>query len=56
MNYKRIFIILFVFALAFTVYSCSNMHTSMGVSMNFGPNGPYVSPHVSMNMYGGGRW
>jgi len=52
---KTISIILLLFTL-FVVQSCGNMHTSVGLNMSFGPNGPYVSPSVGVNMYGGGRW
>ncbi|WP_137091405.1 hypothetical protein [Mangrovivirga cuniculi] len=57
MKKKRIVyasILLLVFALS----GCSNMRwgTSAGISMDFGPNGPRVRPHMDVDLYSGGRF
>ena len=54
---KSIIVILLVaFSLALT--GCANMRwgTNAGVDVNFGPNGPRVNPHVSLDLYSGGKF
>ena len=58
MKYKMksiIVILLIAFSLALT--SCANMRwgTNAGVDVNWGPNGPKVHPHVSVDVYSGGK-
>ncbi|MDN3202822.1 hypothetical protein [Algoriphagus sediminis] len=57
---KKIVIILFVIGSSFLYYSCSNMHMSGGVGLNFtgGPHGPRLTPTMNVGVYGGGpvRW
>jgi len=56
MKIRKIIVIFILFFSMFIIESCGSMHTSVGLNMSFGPNGPYVSPSVGVNMYGGGRW
>jgi hypothetical protein len=56
---KRFTIILLILIfVGITISSCSNMRlgTSVGLNMNFGPNGPYVQPHMNVGLYGGGYY
>ncbi len=58
MKKYRSFIILILLIISITLASCSNMHmgTSMGVSMNFGSNGPTIQPHMNIGMSSGGYY
>jgi len=51
---KSLSVILILFFL-YVLQACGSAYTNVGMSMSFGPNGPYVSPHVGVNFYGGGR-
>ena len=52
---KSLSVIILLFFL-YVLNACGTAHTNVGLSMNFGPNGPSVSPHVGVNFYGGGRY
>ncbi len=52
---KSLSVILLLFFL-YIVQACGSAYTSVGLDMRFGPNGPYVSPRVGVNFYGGGRY
>ena len=61
MKKYRNLLILIVVAVSLAMASCSNMHlgTNMGVNVNFGSNGPTITPHLSVGMSSGGyynRW
>lgn len=56
-KYRNIVLIIIIF-LSLTLTSCSNMHmsSSVGMSMNFGSNGPHVTPYMNVGMSSGGRY
>ena len=58
MKKHRNLIILILIFVSLTFTACSNMHlgTSVGVGVNFGSNGPYVSPHMSVGLSSGGYY
>lgn len=56
MKIKKAFSVLLVLFFLYMMNACGSAHTNVGLSMSFGPNGPYVSPHVGVNFYGGGRY
>ncbi len=53
----KIILVLMVLAAGFALSGCSNMRwgANAGVDVNFGPNGPRLDPHVSLDLYSGGR-
>ncbi len=57
--YKKSKILLVLLTLTLSVFlaSCSNLrwNTSAGVGVNFGPHGPKLDPHVSVDLYNGGK-
>jgi predicted small secreted protein len=58
MKYRiKSIIVLLVIAFSLALTSCANMRwgTNAGVDVSFGPNGPRVNPHVSLDLYSGGR-
>ena len=56
-NKIKITIVLLLVAFSMALTGCANMRwgTNAGVDVNFGPNGPKVNPHVSLDLYSGGR-
>lgn len=46
-----------VFVLSMIFTACSNLRwgTNAGVDVNFNGNGPKIRPHVSMDLYSGGK-
>ncbi len=56
MKIKKYLSVILVLFLLYIAQACGSAHTSVGLNMSFGPNGPYVSPHVGVNFYGGGRY
>ncbi|MEN2281586.1 hypothetical protein AAGF08_05555 [Algoriphagus sp. SE2] len=57
--FKKTLIIASIICMALFLHSCSNMHLSGGVGMNFsgGPYGVKVTPSMNVGLYGGGyRW
>ena len=56
-KYRNLIIVILVF-MSLTVLSCSNMHlgTSVGVGVNFGSNGPSISPHMNVGLTSGGYY
>ncbi len=58
MNKKiRLLLVFVVVIMTITFSACSNLRwgTNAGVDLNFGPNGVRLDPHVSMDLYSGGR-
>ncbi|MCX2745305.1 hypothetical protein OO013_15615 [Mangrovivirga sp. M17] len=55
---KKRIVFAFILLIILTLSGCSNMRwgTSAGVSMDFGPNGPRVRPHMDVDLYSGGRF
>ncbi|MDX8337904.1 hypothetical protein SLH46_01840 [Draconibacterium sp. IB214405] len=53
----KIIVVLVVLAAGFALSACSNMRwgANAGVDVRFGPNGPKLDPHVSLDLYSGGR-
>ncbi|WP_167613437.1 hypothetical protein [Maribellus sediminis] len=53
----KIVAVLVLLAAGFALSGCANMHwgANAGVDVRFGPNGPRLDPHVSLDMYSGGR-
>jgi predicted small secreted protein len=53
----KILLVLMVLAFCFAWSGCANMRwgTNAGVDVRFGPNGPRLDPHVSLDLYSGGR-
>jgi predicted small secreted protein len=59
MKYKmKSILAILILAISLALTGCANMRwgTSAGVNVNFGPNGPRVTPHVNVNLYSGGRF
>jgi len=58
MKKHRSLIILILIFVSLTLTACSNMHlgTSVGVGVNFGSNGPSISPHMSVGLTSGGYY
>ena len=56
MKTKKIFSIVLIMFAFYIFTACGAAHTNVGLNMSFGPNGPYISPHVGVNFYGGGRY
>jgi len=54
----KILFVLMVLASSLALSGCANMRwsTNAGVNLNFGPNGVRLDPHVSLNLYNGGRF
>ncbi|WP_274474347.1 hypothetical protein [Mangrovimonas aestuarii] len=48
----------FILLAVFAISACANARwgTSAGVSVDFGPNGPRVRPHMDVGLYSGGRY
>ena len=58
MRYKiKSIIIVLVVAFSLALTGCANAHwgTNAGVDVNFGPHGPRINPHVSLDLYSGGK-
>ena len=57
-NKIKITIVLLLVAFSMALTGCANMRwgTNAGVDVNFGPHGPRVNPHVSLDLYSGGRF
>jgi hypothetical protein len=55
---KRFRKILILIGLTLVFTACANMRwgTNVGVDVNWGPNGPQVRPHISVDAYSGGRF
>jgi hypothetical protein len=56
MKTKKIFSIVLIMFAFYLFTACGAAHTNVGLNMSFGPNGPYITPHVGVNFYGGGRY
>ncbi len=58
MKYRiKSILIVVVIAVSLALTSCANMRwgTNAGVDVNFGPHGPRINPHVSLDLYSGGK-
>ena len=56
-NILKGIIVLLALAFIISLTSCANAHwgTNAGVDVNWGPHGPRVNPHVSLDLYSGGK-
>ena len=55
MKTKKFISLALILLFLYVVSGCGSARTHVGLDMRFGPNGPYVSPNVGVDFYGGGR-